>query len=592
MARHLFGLSPADVTMSQSGTSLVLEPGSVGTAWDARVGGTQITDLTDLSSNPITEVTSDSYSVIGFYGPDGVTTLYLDFGFSGGRVLMQASDLGASITDLQTNKADLSGATFTGAVTLNANPTAPLGAATKQYSDAAAAAVSLLSGGTVTGNLDVTGRLRSYGFRTPALMPKTRIPPRRYASYAQNLQTGHGWVYSGTGITGNLNDTSTYVTGTQSAQMITGGTAIQSSIRKQNIGTTLDLTGKAIRVTFKVADTSKLDRIMFYVGSSGFANYFNWALHTHSTTSSNMVQSGEWTTLTFSWADVQSAAGTYSITNGVPSTTSGFTDLQFTVFDNSTGPVTVNLQSVEVIPAGPETFPNGVISITFDDSYMSQFDIARPKMDQYGYRGTAYTIAGAVGSNNAVYMDVPRLKSLQNFSGWEIAGHAFSPASHGMPNGFSDLTSDQVHADFTQLKLWLNANGFTGENFAYPKGHFESTIDGAPVDQIAAQYWATSRTIISETKECFPPVMAQRVRSKTGISSLGTSVATIAATGGMLDRCASSGDWLILCLHKLTTGTPADSNEITQTDFNALMDAINVRGIPVMTVNEVISYYT
>ncbi|GDY74120.1 hypothetical protein SAV31267_036050 [Streptomyces avermitilis] len=84
MARHLFGLSPADVTVSQSGTSLVLQPGSVGTAWDARSGGTQITDLTDLSGTPITTVTSDSYSVIGFYGPDGVTTIYLDFGFSGG----------------------------------------------------------------------------------------------------------------------------------------------------------------------------------------------------------------------------------------------------------------------------------------------------------------------------------------------------------------------------------------------------------------------------------------------------------------------------------------------------------------------------
>ncbi|MFJ9353769.1 glycosyl hydrolase family 28-related protein [Streptomyces mirabilis] len=46
--------------------------------------------------------------MIGFYGPDGVTNLYLDFGFAGGRVLMQASDLGASVTDLQANKVDRS----------------------------------------------------------------------------------------------------------------------------------------------------------------------------------------------------------------------------------------------------------------------------------------------------------------------------------------------------------------------------------------------------------------------------------------------------------------------------------------------------
>jgi hypothetical protein len=485
-------------------------------------------------------------------------------------------------------KVNKSGDTMTGPLVLPGNPSASLQAAPKQYVDA-----TFTSGGTITGNLDVNARLRNYGFNVPSLAPRTRIPPKRYASYAQNFQTGHGYTISGVGATGNLNDTSNYVSGTQSASVTTPGNAVQSSIRKSSIGTTLDLTGKALRVTFRVDDVTKLDRIMFYVGSSNFANYFNWAVHTHSTTSSNLVQSGEWVTLTFSWADVQSASGTYTInSSGIPSTMSGFTDLQFSVFDRNTGAVTVNLQSIEVIPAGPETFPNGVISITFDDSYITQYDLARPKMDQYGYRGTAYTIAQAIGSNSAVYMDVPRLRSLQNFSGWEIAGHAFSTANHAMTNGFSDLTSDQVRADFTQLKLWLGSNGFTSENFAYPKGHFEVTTDGVPVDQIAAEYWATSRTIISETKECFPPVMAQRIRAKTGISSAGTTVASVTATGGMLDRCVSSGDWLILCLHKLTTGVPADANEITQTDFNTLMDAINSRGIPVRTINEVIRYYT
>ncbi|TJZ93211.1 polysaccharide deacetylase family protein [Actinacidiphila oryziradicis] len=112
------------------------------------------------------------------------------------------------------------------------------------------------------------------------------------------------------------------------------------------------------------------------------------------------------------------------------------------------------------------------------------------------------------------------------------------------------------------------------------------------MDQIAKQYWTTSRTIISETKENFPPAMPQRIRAKTGISSLGTTVASVTAAGGMLDRCAASGDWLILCLHKLTTGTVTASDQISQTDFNTLMDAIASRGIPVRPINEVISYYT
>ena len=48
-------------------------------------------------------------------------------------------------------------------------------------------------------------------------------------------------------------------------------------------------------------------------GSGSFANYFSWTLHAHATTSTNYVQSGEWVTVHLQWADVTSAAGTYSV---------------------------------------------------------------------------------------------------------------------------------------------------------------------------------------------------------------------------------------------------------------------------------------
>ncbi|WP_371538363.1 hypothetical protein OG210_21830 [Streptomyces sp. NBC_00466] len=92
--RYLFGLSPADVTVEQVGEDMKLRPGSEGTVWDARSGGTRLTDLTDLTSVPATTVTSDSNSVIGFYGPDGISSLYVDFGYDE-RYLMSARDLDA-----------------------------------------------------------------------------------------------------------------------------------------------------------------------------------------------------------------------------------------------------------------------------------------------------------------------------------------------------------------------------------------------------------------------------------------------------------------------------------------------------------------
>lgn len=106
MARHLFGLSPADFAMQKIGVELHLVPGATGTVWDAVSGGTQLTDLTDLDASPISLVTADSNAQVGFYGPDTVTAVYLDFGFDV-RFLMSATDLGADIDALRTGKLSL-----------------------------------------------------------------------------------------------------------------------------------------------------------------------------------------------------------------------------------------------------------------------------------------------------------------------------------------------------------------------------------------------------------------------------------------------------------------------------------------------------
>lgn len=94
--RHAFGGSPADYAMQRVDTQLVLRPGATGTAWDAATGGTQYTDLTDPLGAPITAVTADGDGAVAFNGPDGVSLLYLDFGY-GRRYTMTASDTGATL---------------------------------------------------------------------------------------------------------------------------------------------------------------------------------------------------------------------------------------------------------------------------------------------------------------------------------------------------------------------------------------------------------------------------------------------------------------------------------------------------------------
>ncbi|MEU6058011.1 glycosyl hydrolase family 28-related protein [Streptomyces sp. NPDC047097] len=98
MARHLFGSSPADYAAERVGNQLLLRPGATGTVWDSRTAGTQLTDLTDLTGAPIATVTADDDGAVAFYGPEGVTSLFVDFGY-GRRYVMATADIGEVLAD-------------------------------------------------------------------------------------------------------------------------------------------------------------------------------------------------------------------------------------------------------------------------------------------------------------------------------------------------------------------------------------------------------------------------------------------------------------------------------------------------------------
>jgi hypothetical protein len=448
------------------------------------------------------------------------------------------------------------------------------------------------AGGSITGDLSISGRLSTAGVPLPLMVPASPRPAYREASWSQQFQSGHGWTASGSGVgSSEPNDTTTFCKGTQSFRVTTTGTGAVANIRR--LGSALpDLTGKALRLTFRVSNTTYLNQINVQVGSGTLTNTFSWRLHTHSATAENQVLSGEWTVMTLSWADVRSTTGTYSISaNGVPSVTSGFTDLLFQVVDNNTGnPVTAHLQAVEVIPDTKEKFPNGVVSVTFDDSYASQYTLARPKMDALGFRGTLYTICDVIGTSS--YLTLPQLQSVQGASGWEVAGHAYSVANHNAK--FNTLTSAVVEDDIRRTRAWMLANGFPSDSFAYPGGFFGRTSDGASIESLTCRYFSSGRGISSaDNLESFPPPTPLRMRSITGIGALaGASArglpANLTGPGGSLDRCQLDGNWTTLTFHEIVTGSVTTTNQCSQTDFNSIMDAIAARGIRVLPVGDVL----
>lgn len=91
MARLTFGGTGGDFVVSSTGAPM---PGDTGTVWTARTGGSQVTDLRDVSGNALATsgvIVAGSYGEVIFQGPDdgGATTaLWVDFG-GGVRVLVK-----------------------------------------------------------------------------------------------------------------------------------------------------------------------------------------------------------------------------------------------------------------------------------------------------------------------------------------------------------------------------------------------------------------------------------------------------------------------------------------------------------------------
>lgn len=438
--------------------------------------------------------------------------------------------------------------------------------------------------------------MASYAFAPPPsrqlLAPTSARPAWRPAGWLQHFQTGHGWTATGVGSS-NLNDTGQFVRGTQCATITSNGAGGNGNLSKSGQAP-FDLTGKAIRLTLKLDSITHVTSVNFYVGTSSMANYFKWRAWNF-TSSSYMIQAGEWVTVTLQWADVNAAAGSFSISaNGAPSATSGFTDMMFQVIDDAAGTVTAHLQSVEIIPDTSVTFPAGVVSITFDDSWKSIHDYGRPIMDALGYRGTTYTIAEAVGTDQRLTLD--NLRSVQDLSGWEVAGHSYTSAAHTAR--YPTLTAQQVDRELASLKGWLVENQFTADSFAYPGGQFGATTDGVPVDSLVARYFDTGRSInYLNTTEMHPPAIPRRMRALSSIGSVisgsdPANVTKLTGAGGMLDRCQRSASWLILTFHQIVTTTPTDPVQCSVSDFQTVMNAINSRGIPVLPVGEVIRLYS
>jgi peptidoglycan/xylan/chitin deacetylase (PgdA/CDA1 family) len=431
-----------------------------------------------------------------------------------------------------------------------------------------------------TGQPDVPAPLSAFDATYAPLgatPPALRVPPRRQVTKIGDLGTpGHGWAAGGSAASSNLNDTTTYARGTQSARVTSAGTGLVTSLRNTAL-TPMDLTGKRFECSVMVDDWTHVNALLIYLGDNNLANFRVLRLWDRSAASGKTPgANGEWLTFTVDLASQTSTGGTPNL--------AAVTAAQLSIQDDNTGnPVTLHLNHIGHFP-GSSVYPNGVVSFAYDDSFLSQWTQAAPYLERYNFQGTFYTICDLVGAD-PYYMTLAQLRAMQDVGGHEIGAHAYTAAAHNTVGGFTGLTAAALDAELRLLKNWLVGNGFQGrDHLAYPQGFFN-----ASVETIVRRYFTSARSTLPMPVETWNPANLTRLRHGVGANT----PTTVAAAKAVVDTAYANGSWLIITTHDLVTVAPTPAGTtLVQWDiasYQQLVDYVATKGIPVRTVGDVLA---
>ncbi len=370
----------------------------------------------------------------------------------------------------------------------------------------------------------------------------------------EDFVSGHGFtLISGSGT--QSDDTVVHLNGSQSLKFVTNGANSALRSRGPTLPAPVDFTGQSPVIQIKVSGLSALEEIRVYLASDDFAGANHFIFNFQTAFANNAID-GEWITLTLNFDEATIV--------GSPDRTI-IDRIQLRTRDDSSGVVTANWATIGMTPEPSE----GMVSITFDSGWDSQFDEAKKIMSEYGIPATAYAIANKIGT--AGYMTVAQLHELEQLHLWEVSTHH--------ETDLTTLTLSAAEIALQDAKTFLVDNDFRRgvDNFSIPDGAFNAGLLA-----LFRKYFRTSRTLASGSKENFPPADWSRIRV---LNILDTTTTGAIATA--IDDARTFKTWLVLVFHKIVT-TSAASDEYNIADFQTVIDDLDADGITVKTITQAI----
>jgi Polysaccharide deacetylase len=223
---------------------------------------------------------------------------------------------------------------------------------------------------------------------------------------------------------------------------------------------------------------------------------------------------------------------------------------------------------------------SALCTLTFDDGWASTYSIARAYMDKYGFRGTSGIIRDLIAEVAGNYMSLAQIKALQD-AGWDICAHADTVANHNA--GYGTLDNATVEAELRGIKEWLIQNGLKRRDFfIWPKGSFV-----ASQMPLVRKYFSAVRGTAggkggaTGAHEVFPPADPYRLRCW-----LISNTTTAAEVEAALTQAVANKTRLHLTFHRIVPSGAAAATECNEATFKEIVDKVAASGISVKTLAE------
>jgi len=180
---------------------------------------------------------------------------------------------------------------------------------------------------------------------------------------------------------------------------------------------------------------------------------------------------------------------------------------------------------------------SGLITMTFDDGLLCQFENGYPVLHENRVKGVVFIPTGLVGGWYGAQrsMSLRHLRELSS-AGWEIGSHTVSHAPLAHKDGRSGRPLSAVEAEVRESREWLVANGFPVISFAYPKGRYNDEVEA-----ITRRYYLVLRTSANGLNEISS--------GSTRLKVFNLCQQTIDRWKLAVDAALKSRKWLIAMIH-------------------------------------------